>query len=146
MELLCTAKFLSSAFTTAFQTAVFFAMMGFIGYSFERMEISAKEFGVWMATTSVGYILGNLANKRLLKHYRIDVITWVGAAASLGSLIIMEIWHINNPSSPIGLAVPMIFVGLSNGVIIANSIIVASSAIPRLRGSATGLVLSLIHI
>ena len=34
----------------------------------------------------------------------------------------------------------MIFVGLSNGVIIANSIIVASSAIPRLRGSATGLV------
>lgn len=138
--LLCTARFLSSALTTAFQTAVFFAMMGFIGYSFERMEISAKEFGVWMATTSVGYILGNLANKRLLKHYRIDVITSVGAAASLTSLIIMEIWHINSPSSPIGLAVPMIFVGLSNGVIIANSIIVASSAVPRLRGSATGLV------
>ena len=59
-------------------------MMGFIGYSFERMEISAKEFGVWMATTSSA-IYWNLANKRLLKHYRIDVITWVGAAASLAA-------------------------------------------------------------
>tara|TARA_B100001093_G_C26742539_1_gene977335 strand:- start:211 stop:1401 length:1191 start_codon:yes stop_codon:yes gene_type:complete len=139
-NLLSTAKFLSPALTTAFQTAVFFAMMGFIGYSFERMSISAKEFGVWMATTSVGYILGNLANKRLLKDYRIEIITLVGAFTSLASLVIMEIWHVNSPLSPLGLAVPMIFVGLSNGVIIANSIIMASSAIPKLRGSATGLV------
>ena len=139
-ELLQTERFLASALTTAFQTAVFFAMMGFIAYSFERMSISPKEFGVWMATTSVGYVLGNLANKRLLKRYRIELITLVGAIASLTSLLLMEIWYNAAPNSPTGLAIPMFLVGLSNGVIIANSIIVASSAIPRLRGSATGLV------
>ena len=125
--------------TTAFQTAVFFAMMGFIGYSFERMNISAKEFGVWMATTSVGYVIGNLANKRLLDRYRIELITFTGAIASLAQPNLMEMWHYALELTN-GLAIPMILVGLSNGVIIANSIIIASSAIPRLRGSATGLV------
>jgi len=139
-ELLGTKQFLASALTTAFQTAVFFAMMGFIAYSFERMSISPKEFGVWMATTSVGYVIGNLANKRLLKRYPIEIITLVGAIASLTCLLLMEIWHNAAPNSPTGLAIPMLLVGLSNGVIIANSIIMASSAIPRLRGSATGLV------
>jgi DHA1 family bicyclomycin/chloramphenicol resistance-like MFS transporter len=139
-ELLATKRFLASALTTAFQTAVFFAMMGFIAYSFERMSISPKEFGVWMATTSVGYVIGNLANKRLLKRYPIEIITLVGAIASLTCLLLMEIWHNASPNSPTGLAIPMLLVGLSNGVIIANSIIMASSAIPRLRGSATGLV------
>jgi DHA1 family bicyclomycin/chloramphenicol resistance-like MFS transporter len=139
-ELLGTKQFLASALTTAFQTAVFFAMMGFIAYSFERMSISPKEFGVWMATTSVGYVIGNLANKRLLKRYPIEIITLVGAIASLTCLLLMEIWHNASPNSPTGLAIPMLLVGLSNGVIIANSIIMASSAIPRLRGSATGLV------
>ena len=139
-ELLATKRFLASALTTAFQTAVFFAMMGFIAYSFERMSISPKEFGVWMATTSVGYVIGNLANKRLLKRYPIEIITLVGAIASLACLLLMEIWHNASPNSPTGLAIPMLLVGLSNGVIIANSIIMASSAIPRLRGSATGLV------
>ena len=52
----------------------------------------------------------------------------------------MEMWHYAVPNSPTGLAIPMLLVGLSNGVIIANSIIIASSAIPKLRGSATGLV------
>lgn len=139
-ELLGTDRFLASALTTAFQTAVFFAMMGFIAYSFERMSISPKEFGVWMATTSVGYVIGNLANKRLLNRYRIEIITFVGAIASLICLLLMEIWHNAAPNSPMGLAIPMLLVGLSNGVIIANSIITASSVIPRLRGSATGLV------
>ena len=139
-ELLSTDRFLASSLTTAFQTAVFFAMMGFIAYSFERMNISAKEFGVWMATTSVGYIIGNLANKRLLKHYRIEIITFVGSIGSLTCLLLMEIWYNATPNSPMGLAIPMLLVGLSNGVIIANSIIIASSAIPRLKGSATGLV------
>ena len=139
-ELLGTKQFLASALTTAFQTAVFFAMMGFIAYSFERMSISPKEFGVWMATTSVGYVIGNLANKRLLKRYPIEIITLIGAIASLACLLLMEIWHNASPNSPTGLAIPMLLVGLSNGVIIANSIIMASSAIPRLRGSATGLV------
>jgi len=139
-ELLGTERFLASALTTAFQTAVFFAMMGFIAYSFERMSISPKEFGVWMATTSVGYVIGNLANKRLLKRCPIEIITLVGAIASLTCLLVMELWHNAAPNSPTGLAIPMLLVGLSNGVIIANSIIMASSAIPRLRGSATGLV------
>ena len=139
-ELLSTHRFLASSLTTAFQTAVFFAMMGFIAYSFERMNISPKEFGVWMATTSVGYVIGNLANKRLLDRYRIELITFTGAIASLASLLLMEMWHYAVPNSPTGLAIPMLLVGLSNGVIIANSIIIASSAIPRLRGSATGLV------
>ena len=139
-ELLSTDRFLASALTTAFQTAVFFAMMGFIAYSFERMSISPKEFGVWMATTSVGYVIGNLTNKRLLNRYRIEIITFVGAIASLICLLLMEIWHNAAPNSPMGLAIPMLLVGLSNGVIIANSIITASSVIPRLRGPATGLV------
>ena len=139
-ELLCTPKFMSSALTTAFQTAVFFALMGFIAYSFERMDISAKEFGFWMAATSVGYVAGNLVNKKLLATYKIETITLVGATASLCSLLLMELWYLAMPESPISLAIPMLFVGLSNGVIIANSIILASSAVPRLKGSATGLV------
>lgn len=140
VQLMSTAKFMASALTTAFQTAVFFAMMAFIAYSFERMNISPKEFGIWMATTSVGYVVGNLANKQLLNRFSIDRITLVGALASLASLALMEIWHTSIPDSPMGLAIPMLLVGLANGIIIANSIIIASSAVARLRGSATGLV------
>ena len=139
-ELLGTARFIASALTTAFQTAVFFAMMGFIAYSFERMNISAKEFGLWMATTSVGYVIGNLANKRFLKRYQIELITLIGALVSLAGLFLMGFWHINAPYSPMSLAAPMLLVGLSNGVIIANTIVMSTSAVPRLKGSATGLV------
>jgi len=139
-ELLSTDRFLASALTTAFQTAVFFAMMGFIAYSFERMNISAKEFGLWMATTSVGYVIGNLANKRFLKRYQIELITLIGALVSLAGLFLMGFWHINAPYSPMSLAAPMLLVGLSNGVIIANTIVMSTSAVPRLKGSATGLV------
>lgn len=114
--------------------------MGFIAYSFARMEIDAKEFGLWMATTSVGYIFGNLANKHLLRQYQMTIITLLGAFFSLASLVVMEVWFTASPNSPEALAIPMLLLGFSNGVIIANSIIIAASSIPRLRGSATGLV------
>ena len=138
--LMSTPKFLASAITTASQTAIFFTLMSFVAYSFNRMGINAKEFGVWMAMTSVGYIVGNLANKRFLAFFRIEYITLFGALISLISLLVMQIWYNYNADSPLSLAIPMILVGFSNGIMIANSIILASSALPNLRGSANGLV------
>ncbi|MDB4021958.1 multidrug effflux MFS transporter [Litorivicinus sp.] len=139
-ELLRSSHFLAAALTTAFQTGVFFALMGFIAYSFARMNIGPAEFGFWMGTTSLGYVLGNLLNKRLLKIYSIESITFYGSIASILNLALMWGCYNLDPSNPVSLALPMFLVGISNGVIIANSIILASSSIPYLRGSATGLV------
>lgn len=132
--------FVACGLTTALQTAVFFSLMGFISYSFDRMGIPAAIYGFWMSATSGGYLLGNIINRRLLKYRSLETLTWCGAVVSVSALALMLIMHSLMPMEPIGLALPMFIMGIANGAIIANTIIGASGAIPALRGTATGLV------
>ena len=132
--------FVACSLTTALQTAVFFSLMGFIAYSFDRMGVPAAVYGFWMSATSGGYLLGNILNRRLLTRYSLETLTWSGAILSVSALLLMLVLHTLMPMEPIGLALPMFVMGIANGAIIANTIIGASGAVPALRGTATGLV------
>ncbi len=132
--------FVACSLTTALQTAVFFSLMGFIAYSFDRMGIPAAIYGLWMSATSGGYVLGNILNRRLLARHSLETLTWGGGILSISAMVFMLILHTLMPMQPIGLALPMFIMGIANGAIIANTIIGASGAIPALRGTATGLV------
>ena len=52
--------------TSGLAVGMFFAMGGAMPYAFDRMGIGPLEYGLFFASTSIGYILGNFINGLLV--------------------------------------------------------------------------------
>lgn len=119
--------------------AVFYSMNGYMPYHFTRLGASLAEFGLYYSVVSLGYLFGNLANRRLSRTYDTDVIIRYGTYLSL--LPLMAIWladsiHILTPAMLSGL---LVILGFSHGLVVANAIIGSLQNMGSNAGSANGL-------
>ena len=116
------------------------AMGGAMPYAFDRMGIGPLEYGLFFASTSIGYILGNFINGLL--------VGWVGVArmAYLGSLLTALVPMLMLAGNLTGLLTPLLLsflcfcFGVCNGLVIENAMICSMRAAGRNSGSGTGLL------
>ena len=105
--------------TSGLAVGMFFAMGGAMPYVFDRMGIGPLEYGLFFASTSIGYILGNFINGLL--------VGWVGVArmAYLGSLLtalvpmLMLAGNLTSLLTPLLLSFLCFCFGVCNGLVIA---------------------------
>ena len=126
--------------TSGFAVGMFFAMGGTMPYEFARLGASPIEFGLLFATTSVGYILGNLVNGLFVGRLGL------GGMAMLGSLLTVLVpaamltGHFTDLLTPVRLSALCFCFGFCNGLVIANAMICSMRAAGRNSGAGTGLL------
>jgi len=137
--LLGKSNFLYFSGVSSIQAAFFFSMAGFMPYQFERLGASPTEFGFWFSLTSIGYITGNILNKRYSKRLGLEKFSLLGCSWCFLSISFMFLSEVPSISSPFSLACACFMFGLGNGLILANVLVLALSSVePKRIGSASG--------
>ena len=108
-------------------------------YHFKSLGASAFEFGLYFSITSVGYMAGNSINRSLGPRMGLDRAAFTGSLISVVAMSGLTVaGYTENAVQPV-VAGFLFFYGLSNGLVIANTIIGAVRAAGPHSGAATGL-------
>jgi DHA1 family bicyclomycin/chloramphenicol resistance-like MFS transporter len=139
-ELLRSPRFWGYSLSAALSSGAFFAYLGgapFVGTDVFGMTPSA--LGFFFGAPAVGYFLGNFLTGRYATRFGVNKMVFWGCCCNLFgislSLAIFMLGH-GSPLSFFGL---MTFVGLGNGLSIANATAGMLSVRPHLAGTASGL-------
>ncbi|MGB0584151.1 MAG: MFS transporter [Candidatus Puniceispirillaceae bacterium] len=140
LALLKTSGVMVHGLTSGLAVGMFFVMGGAMPYAFDRMGIGPLEYGLFFASTSIGYILGNFINGLL--------VGWVGVVrmAYLGSLLtalvpmLMLAGNLASLLTPLLLSFLCFGFGVCNGLVIANAMICSMRAAGLNSGAGTGLL------
>ena len=139
-ELLRSPRFWGYALAAAFCSGAFFSYLGgapFVGSVV--FGLSPAWLGFYFGAPAVGYAIGNMLTGLLARRYGINRLILIGCtanAAGVGLSLLIFILGAGSAESFFGL---MTFVGLGNGLVVANATAGLLSVRPRLAGSASGL-------
>ncbi len=126
--------------SSSLTTGVFFAFMGGTPYVSERiLDLSPAIYGLWFAAAPVGYVAGNYLAGRFTEHFGVARMILAGSALALLGAAIPFILFSAGMASAEALFLPMILVGIANGVSLPSAISGAVSVRPDIAGSAAGL-------
>lgn len=121
------------------QIGMFYSMNGYMPYHFERLGASITAFGFYYATISVGYMIGNLINRRYGASYSLGQWVLIGCWICLATLIAILLGHSFDLLTPLRLSALISFIGFSHGLLVANAIISSMKNMGPHSGSANGL-------
>ncbi|XWN29140.1 MAG: multidrug effflux MFS transporter [Devosia sp.] len=126
--------------TLAFLCVSYFAFIaGGTFVAVEVFELSASTYGAYFILIVSGYVLGNFVTGRFGPKIGIIAMIRLGNAISLASVVAaVGLWELGCVH-PLGLFIPMFFMGLGNGFALPNAIAGAVSVCPWLAGTASGL-------
>lgn len=139
-ELLRSPRFWGYSLSSGLASGAFFAYLGgapFVGT--EIYGLSPAALGIFFATPSIGYALGNFLSGRYSVRIGINrMVLWgnwiVGTGVALS--VLLAFLGLDSKWSFFGLMIP---VGIGNGMSIPNATAGALSVRPHLAGSASGL-------
>ncbi len=139
-ELIRSERFWGYTLTAAFTSGTFFAFLGGGPYvASEIFGLSPSQYGFYFAFVSVGYMLGNFLSGRFSIRVGINRMMLIGnVVAAIGMtipLLLLSAGYV----SPASLFVPVMFVGLGNGMTLPNAMAGIVSVRPHISGSASGL-------
>ena len=136
--------FRSNALSGAFAVAIFFSFLAGAPFIMEQLLGRSKiEYGLYFMLSAAGYMTGNYLSGRFSTKYGTDTMVIAGnlvAVTGAGLLVLFAILGILNP---ISIFLPMLIIGLSNGLTIPNTLANAVSVRPDMAGAASGLAGSL---
>ena len=119
----------------------FFVFLG--GGSFVIVDImhrSTLESGVWFATTSVGYMLGNYAAARASQRFGVPaMVRWGLIIEVIGTTLTAAISGAFPDAGPALIFLPQLIIQFGNGVLLPNAIAGAISIRPQAAGTASGI-------
>ena len=132
-------RFRGYAATLAFTSAVFFSFLGGAPHVMvDVLHRTPLEYGLWFATVSLGYMIGNFLSGRYTQAVGIDRMVLAGCVFTLGGGFLCLAAAISGLLSPPTLFLPMAFAAFGNGLSIPNGTTGAISVDPRMTGAAAG--------
>jgi len=121
------------------QIGMFYSMNGYMSYHFVRLGASITAFGFYYAMISVGYLIGNLVNRKYGGIASLG--QWVLYGSLLTLIAIAMIWTLDEMAllTPPLLSFLLCVIGFSHGILVANAIISSMQNMGAHSGSASGL-------
>lgn len=121
------------------QIGMFYSMNGYMPYHFERLGASVTAFGFYYAAISMGYMIGNLVNRRFGARYSLGQWVLIGCWLTMLALTAILVGHIFDLLTPLRLSALLSLIGFSHGLLVANAIISSMRNMGPHSGSANGL-------
>lgn len=139
-ELIKSERFWGYTLTAAFTSGTFFAFLGGGPYvASEIFGLSPSQYGFYFGFVSVGYMVGNFLSGRLSSRLGINTMLLTGNIVAAMGMSVPLILYFAGYVSPASLFVPVMFVGLGNGMTLPNAMAGIVSVRPHIAGSASGL-------
>ena len=140
-ELLRSVRFWLFALSATLATSVFFAFLGGApAIASGPLAMSPAAYGLWFALCALGYMIGNFVSGRYSERVGVRYMVFGGAMVTLAGPL--ATW-LANASGQFGIAalfLPMLLVGIGNGMTIPNATAGAISVRPDAAGAASGLL------
>ena len=127
------------AFCAGLHIGMFYSMNGYMSYHFARLGASVTEFGFYYSTISLGYLIGNLVNRKLVAVLSLGQCVLIGCWITLITIAIIWAGDEAGLLTPLFLAGLLTTIGFAHGLIVANAIISSLSDMGRHTGSANGI-------
>lgn len=139
-ELIRSERFWGYTLTAAFTSGTFFAFLGGGPYvASEIFGLSPSQYGFYFGFVSVGYLVGNFLSGRLSSRLGINRMLMTGNIVAASGMSVPLILYFAGYVSPASLFIPVMFVGLGNGMTLPNAMAGIVSVRPHIAGSASGL-------
>lgn len=139
-ELLRSGRFWGYALCTAFSTSAFYAFIAgapLVGSAV--FQISPAQLGVYLGSTTVGFVLGSFLAGRLGARLPLTTMMIAGRVVACAGLILGLLILSAGIVHELTLFGACVFVGLGNGMTMPSSNSGTMSVRPKLAGSASGL-------
>ncbi|WP_306117964.1 MULTISPECIES: multidrug effflux MFS transporter [unclassified Roseitalea] len=104
------------------------------------LGLSPFQYGLWFALCAFGYAIGNFLSGRYSQRRGIETMMRDGAATTLSGPVIVLILFAAGLDHPASLFVPLILLGIGNGMVLPNSVAAVISLKPEAAGAASGLL------
>lgn len=139
-RLLASGDFLLFTASSSLSTGVFFAFLGGAPYVSEHtLHLSPGVYGLWFAVAPIGYAVGNFVSGRFTEHFGVARMILAGSAIGLVAASLPGIFFVSGIASAATLFMPMMLIGLANGLSLPSAISGAISVRPEIAGAASGL-------
>lgn len=140
-ELLGSARFWLFAMSATLATAVFFGFLG-AGPAIASgpLALSPAAYGLWFALCALGYMIGNFVSGRCSERIGVRYMVFGGALITLAGPLATWLAYLAGQFGVAALFLPMLLVGIGNGMTIPNATAGAISVRPDAAGAASGLL------
>ena len=139
-----TPAFWGYALTAGFTASAFFAFVAGAAYVvIDLMGRTPLEYGMYFGLVSIGYIIGNFSSGRYAAKVGPHRMIHLGCSVAATAVVAMAVLHGLFPMAPLALFLPMLFVGIGNGLVLPSCLAGAVSVKPEVAGAASGLAGSL---
>ena len=139
-ELLKSQRFWGYSLASAFSAGAFFAYLGGAPYvATEFFHMSPATMGYLIGAPGWGYMVGNFVSGRYSTRLGINKMVLYGALIATAGVLASLLLTLSGLSSPTTFFGFFTFLGLGNGMLLANSTSGMMSVRPRLAGTASGL-------
>ena len=118
---------------------MFYSMNGYMSYHFTRLGASVTEFGFYYSAISLGYLIGNLINRRVVSFWALGKCILFGSWIALFAIGLLWASDTLGILTPFYLSLLLICVGFAHGFIVANAIISSLADMGAHSGSANGI-------
>ncbi len=138
--LLASAPFWWLSATLGLVFAGYFTFIG--GGAFIVVNVLAlgpAELGLWLASTSLGFILGSTATGRLAPRLGLAPLMLGGIVLGTGALLVALPLLLLAEPTVLGIFGPLFVMGIGNGMALPCIFAAVAGVIPRFAGSASGL-------
>ncbi len=138
--LLRDADFLLFSACSSLSTGVFFAFLGGAPYVSERMlHLSPGVYGLWFAVAPLGYATGNFISGRFTERFGVARMILGGSVIGFIAAALPGLFFMSGLASAATLFMPMMLIGVANGLALPSAISGAISVRPEIAGAAAGL-------
>ena len=139
-NLLRSTDFLFFTASSSLATGVFFAFLGGAPFVSERMlHLSPGVYGIWFAVAPVGYAAGNFIAGRFTERFGVARMILAGSFLAFIAASLPGLFFVLGQLGAATLFLPMMLIGLANGVALPSAISGAISVHPEIAGAASGL-------
>lgn len=133
-------RFWGYALASAASTGAFFAFLGGSSYlASTHFGIAPAQYGFYFLLTGVGYFTGNFISGRFSSRVGINNMVLGGGLAGVIGMSISLSLFLAGFDYALCFFVPMVFIGIGNGMTLPNSIAGMVSVRPEIAGSASGI-------
>lgn len=120
---------------------MFFSFLGGAPFVSEKvLGLTPDVYGLYFVLVALGYSLGNFLSGRFAAKIGVFRMIMAGNLLGIASISVMMLLFLTFDASAPLLFGPMLFMSLSNGLVLPSSVAGAVSVKPELAGSASGLM------
>lgn len=139
-ELLRSRRFWGYCSTMGFASGAFFAFLGGAPYAAEtHMNLAPSVYGLYFGVTALGYMAGNFITGRYASSLGTATLLRTGNAVMIAGPSLSLAAHYIGFQQPALYFMPLVLLGLGNGMTLPSASAGIVSVRPKLAGSAAGL-------